>query len=402
MAVNSDIGKLKKVIVHRPGQELEYLAPLYLEELLFDEIPWLERAQEEHDLFVKEMHKNGTQVIYLTDLMKEVLMMDDSIKRSFIDEQLKLSHIGNELTKEKLVEHLMEQNPEYVAKNLIRGFKRGFVKELKEPDSLADIIESPFPFYLSPLPSMYFTRDQGITMGDGILISSMNNDSRRRETLYTKYVVNHHPLFSNMEPLMEDKIPAGLEGGDLIVASKELLIIGLSERTTEQAIETISKELLVDNPRFKEILVIQIPAKRAYMHLDTVFNMIDYDKFVMYPGIKNSTYTYRLTAGADGQVKAQKAGELKEALSTSLGRPINIIYSGGNDPITAAREQWSDSTNTLALAPGKVIAYNRNTVTNAKLRREGIEVVEFEGSELVRGRGGSRCMSMPIDREPLK
>ncbi|WP_353893477.1 arginine deiminase [Proteinivorax hydrogeniformans] len=401
MAVNSDIGKLKKVIVHRPGQELEYLAPLYLEELLFDEIPWLERAQEEHDLFVKEMHKNGTQVIYITDLIKDVLM-DETVKRSFIEEQLKLSHIGNQLTKEKVIEHLMEQNPEYVAKNLIRGFKRGFVKELKEPDSLADIIESPFPFYLSPLPSMYFTRDQGITMGDKILISSMNNDSRRRETLYTKYAVNHHPLFSNIEPLMEDRLPAGLEGGDLIVASEDLLIIGLSERTTEQAIEALSKELLIDNPRFKEILVIQIPSKRAYMHLDTVFNMIDYDKFVMYPGIKDNTYTYRLTAGKDGQVKAVKAGDLNEALSTSLKRPVNIIYSGGNDPITAAREQWSDSTNTLALAPGKVLAYNRNTVTNAKLRREGIEVVEFEGSELVRGRGGSRCMSMPIEREPLK
>ncbi|WP_353893137.1 arginine deiminase [Proteinivorax hydrogeniformans] len=400
MPVNSDIGQLKKVIVHRPSDELEYLTPKYLEQLLFDEIPWLGRAQKEHDLFVKNLETQGIKVFYLTDLIEEVLQTE-SLKEEFIIKHLNLSHIANIGTREAVHDYLMGKEASYVVRTLIRGLKKDYVQTLKSCKSLSDQTKETFPFYLAPIPSMYFSRDQSVTIGKNMMLGSMLNDSRQRETLFMEYITKYHPKFSEYENALDKPVPRGLEGGDVIVASKDLLIIGLSERTTEQAIETVAQQLLIDKGIVKEVLVLQIPAKRAYMHLDTVFNMVDRDKFILYPGIKDEVYAYRLTAKNSKEVEAQKAGELKQALSDSLGYKVNIIHTGGDDPITAAREQWGDSTNTLALAPGTVIAYNRNTVTNDIMRKNGIEVIEFEGSELVRGRGGPRCMSMPFDRLSL-
>ncbi len=183
--------------------------------------------------------------------------------------------------------------------------------------------------------------------------------------------------------------------------TENILMIGYTERTTEQAIEEAAHRLLVAERLVREIIVVQIPAKREYMHLDTVLTMVDYDKFLLYPGIKDKIYCYRLTPGKDGYVSCQTEGPLKETLTRTLKRPISIIYSGGDNPITAAREQWGDSTNTLAVAPGKVAVYNRNQVTNEILLKNGVDVCEFEGSELVRGRGGPRCMSLPLERAPV-
>ena len=401
MQVNNDIGKLQKVIVHRPGEELEYLTPKFLEELLFDEIPWLEKAREEHDGFVKIMRDQEVEVLYITDLMVEVLNKQPKLKEKFIYDHLDLSHIANTETREAVYQYLMDKDNEDTIDTLIRGLKKDYVQTLKNCKSLADLTKSSFPFYLAPLPSMYFSRDQGIAIGDSMLTGSMFNDARRRETLFIENIVKYHPLFQKKQPIWGSAVPPGLEGGDIIVLSEKTITIGLSERTTVQAIETVAKEILVEKELAKEILVIQIPAKRAYMHLDTVFTMVDYDKFLMYPGIKDHTYTYILTVDKNGQVKATKGEGLKKDLEKSLGRPVKIIYSGESDPIIAAREQWGDSTNTLAIAPGKVLVYSRNTVTNRQLKKEGIEILEFSGSELVRGRGGPRCMSMPINRENL-
>lgn len=401
MQVTSDIGKLEKVIVHRPGEELEYLTPRYLEELLFDEIPWLHRAREEHDKFVELMEKEGVEVLYITKLMRDVLDGDLKLKEKFITDHLDLSHIANPDTREAVFEYLIEKENDYVIETLIRGLKKDYVQTLKDCKSLADLTKSSFPFYLAPLPSMYFSRDQGITIGSDLLVGSMFNESRLRETLFIQYILKHHKMFENVENVSSKDIPPGVEGGDIIVLSEKTVIIGLSERTTVQAIETIAYEILVRKQLAEEILVVQIPAKRAYMHLDTVFTMVDYDKFLMYPGIKDSISTYILKPDKDGRVKAQSGGSMKECLEKSLGSPAHIIYSGEDDPIIAAREQWGDSTNTLAVSPGKVLVYNRNTVTNKQLRKEGIDILEFEGSELVRGRGGPRCMSMPLSRSKL-
>lgn len=401
MLITSDIGKLEKVIVHRPGEELEYLTPKFLEELLFDEIPWLERAREEHDLFVELMKKEKVEVFYITDLMEAVLEKDMGLKEKFITQHLDLSHMANSDTRDAVYEYLIGKENSYVIKTLIRGLKKDYVKALKDCHSLSDLTKSSFPFYLAPLPSMYFSRDQGIMMGKEMLVGAMFNDTRKRETLFIEYILKHHELFKETSKVTERQIPPGVEGGDIIVISDKTIMIGLSERTTVQAIETIAHEILVTKELAKEILVVQIPAKRAYMHLDTVLTMVDRDKFLMYPGIREHSYTYLLTPDKDGKVKAKSCPSLKEALEESLGYPVNVIYSGEEDPIIAAREQWGDSTNTLALSPGKVMVYNRNTVTNRQLKKEGIDIIEFEGSELVRGRGGPRCMSMPISRAKL-
>ncbi|QNO15190.1 arginine deiminase [Alkalicella caledoniensis] len=402
MQVTNDIGKLQKVIVHRPGEELEYLTPKFLEELLFDEIPWLKRAREEHDGFVKIMRDEGVEVLYITELMADVLNEKSQLKEQFIGEHLDLSHIANMDTREAVYDYLMEKDNSYVIDTLIRGLKKDYVQTIKDSESLADLTKSSFPFYLAPLPSMYFSRDQGIAMANSMLTGSMFNDTRRRETLFIEYILKHHNVFKNIEPIWGSSLPPGVEGGDIIVLSEKTIMIGLSERTTVQAIETVAKEILIEKQLAEEILIVQIPAKRAYMHLDTVLTMVDHDKFLMYPGIKDRTYTYLMTADKKGKVKAKKGNGLKEDLEKSLNRPVKIIFSGEDDPIIAAREQWGDSTNTLAIAPGKVLVYNRNMVTNKQLKKEGIDILEFEGSELVRGRGGPRCMSMPISRENLK
>lgn len=401
MLVTSDIGKLKKVVVHRPGEELEYLTPKYLEELLFDEIPWLERAREEHDKFVQIMRNEGVEVLYITDLMTEVLEKKPELRESFIIDHLDLSHIANPTTRETVFHYLMEKDNKAIVETLIRGLKKDYVQTLKKNKSLGDLTKYNFPFYLAPLPSMYFSRDQGVTIGSHFIVGSMFNDTRKRETLFIKYILEHHEAFKGLEKGVDIEIPPGLEGGDIILISEDAVLIGLSERTTVQAIETIAQAILVDKKLVKEIIVVQIPAKRAYMHLDTVFTMVDYDKFLMYPGIKDMIFTYVLKPGKNGLIQAKSEKSLKKCLEKTLNRKIKIIYSGEDDPIIAAREQWGDSTNTLAISPGKVLVYNRNTVTNRQLRKEGIETLEFEGSELVRGRGGPRCMSMPICREKI-
>jgi len=196
-----------------------------------------------------------------------------------------------------------------------------------------------------------------------------------------------------------EPMPRGIEGGDVLVLTKDTLLVGLSQRTTEQAIETLAQRLLIENPVIKQVLVMQIPIKRAYMHLDTVFTMVDYDKFLFFPGIRDVVYMYRLTRGSNNKVHAEQLGTVKEGLEQALGHSVQIIYSGGTTSYEASREQWNDSTNTLAVAPGKVVVYNRNQLTNRSLRKAGIETIEVEGSELVRGRGGPRCMSMPLERE---
>ncbi|OWZ82663.1 arginine deiminase [Natranaerobius trueperi] len=401
MKVTSEIGPLQKVMLYKPGKELEYLFPMYLEEMLFDEIPWLKRAQEEHDGFSDTLKKAGVEIYYVDELMSEILDRNN-LKKQFITEHLNLSDIANPDTREAVFDYLMNKTTTETVKTLIKGLRKDYVEQLKKESSFSDLTKESFPFYLSPLPSMYFTRDHGIKAQDDIILSSMFNMSRKRETLFLKYLVEYHPLFASSKPLAEDlSWPHGLEGGDVLVLKEDTLIVGYSERTTEQAIEWLAHNLLVQEEIFKEILVVEIPKKRAYMHLDTVFTMLDYDKFLLYPGIKDAIHCYRLRKNSHGSVDSNKEESLSSMLEKSLDRPVKIIYSGEQTPITAAREQWGDSTNTLAIKPGKVICYNRNERTNEILNKEGIEVLEIEGSELVRGRGGPRCMSFPIMREPI-
>lgn len=399
MQVTSEIGRLKKVLLHRPGFELEHLLPAYMGDMLFDEIPWLKRARYEHDRFAQALRDGGVDVFYTTDLVADIMEKPD-IKLDIVTEHLKLSHIADDDTFDAAKDYLLKLPHKETAELLTAGLHKVAVRDMKQHLSLSDLTPVGFPFYLPPLPSMYFVRDHGVTLGTGIIVSTMFSEARRREPLFLKAAIQHHPLFAGTEIHPTHPMPRGIEGGDILVLSEETLLVGLSERTTEQAIETLAQRLLVEQPILKQILVMQIPLKRAYMHLDTVFTQLDRDKFLFYPGIRDSVWMYRLTR-RHKRVWAEQLGTLRDALEKAFGHPVHIIYSGGNNIHQAAREQWNDSTNTLAIAPGKVVVYNRNALTNKCLEQAGIEIIEVEGSELVRGRGGPRCMSLPLERDPL-
>ena len=399
MQVWSEVGQLKKVLLHRPGPELKNLTPRYLEDLLFDEIPWLAKAQVEHDGFSQALKDNGIEVYYIDNLLMDIVH-DTDVKSALIKKHLKASPLIETEALDTMYNYLNDLKPEELVSTLVAGLLKKDVQNLKQYRTLSDLTLDSYPFYLPPLPNMYFTRDHGAMIGSKLQVSSMFNPARRLETIFLRFIQKYHPLFKKVDLAYHEEIPYGIEGGDVLVLNEDTLVIGLSERTTEEAIEWVAQKYLVQKELVKQIIVVQIPTKRAYMHLDTVFTMVDRDKFLMYPGVRDLVNVYWLQKGNDDRVAASNGYNLQGALKAALGiKQVEIIYSGANDEITAAREQWGDSTNTLAVKPGVAICYDRNEATNDTLRRHGIEVIEIDGSELVRGRGGPRCMSMPLDRE---
>ena len=402
ISINSEIGKLKAVILHRPGGELERLTPEYLEEMLFDDIPWLKKMTEEHDGFAETLRSRGAEVYYIRDMLKDVLEMD-GVKARMIKETLDLSGIENPDRREAITQYLMDLPTQQLVDKLITGLQKSDVADIEKHLSLVDYINEDYPFYINPLPNLYFTRDPATVIGNGLSINAMKVEARKRESLFMKYFYKYHPIFNAAPtPLWYNyNNKYSLEGGDILVLSREVLAIGCSERTSAQGIELLCRNLFEVLPDLDHILVVLIPHIRAFMHLDTVFTMVDYDKFTIYPGVEDRVKVFKVTRNSKPYSLHVEAEEcLTQALKKSLGLPaVKLIKSGGGDEITAAREQWNDSTNTLAIAPGVVVTYNRNEASNEVLRKNGIEVVEIDGQELVRGRGGPRCMSMPILRE---
>lgn len=401
-AVNvfSEIGKLKQVIVHRPGRELENLVPDYLDRLLFDDIPFLDAAQKEHDEFAKILEDNDVEVLYLERLVTEAID-EAGVREQFVDEWLTETGLSKGASYDAIREDLLsyEDTFEMVLKTM-EGYRKTEVK-VSDSVSLADSISGDYPFLVDPMPNLYFTRDPFATIGNGVSINHMYAETRNRETLYGKYIFTFHPEFMETETYYNRDAETRIEGGDILILSDKVLAIGISQRTDARSIETLAKNIFVDTS-YEEVLAFSIAENRKFMHLDTVFTMVDYDKFTIHPEIEGDLQVFSVTKdGSDVKIE-EKNDTLENILAKALEvEKVDLIRCGGGDPVIAAREQWNDGSNTLTIAPGVVIVYNRNTVTNQLLREAGITVHEFDGSELVRGRGGPRCMSMPVYRDNI-
>ena len=399
----SEIGKLNKVLLHRPGREIEALTPATMERLLFDDVPFLKAAQEEHDEFAKVLRDNGVEVIYYEEETAKALT-NQAIRREFVNEMIELSFVESEGMKHAVADFLMSLTPREMVERVIAGVKREDLGQTKT-DSLSDLAVCEYPFVLDPMPNLYFTRDPGACIGNGINIHHMHTPARRRESLLLKYIFDYNKDFATAGNYKWYDIydDFSIEGGDVLVLSDEIVAIGFSERTTIAGIENFAHNLL-KNSKFKKIIVFDIPKCRAFMHLDTVFTMVDFDKFTIHPEIEGPLSVYEITLGKDEQLQfSSLTDSLEKLLSKELKLPsVDLIRCGGDDMIAAQREQWNDGSNTLCIAPGKVITYERNYVTNDLLQKHGIEVLTIPSAELSRGRGGPRCMSCPVNREDIR
>ena len=404
--VTSEIKPLKEVLVHRPGKELLNLTPDTLGRLLFDDIPYLKDAQAEHDEFVQILRDNGIKVVYLENLMAETLDANPQIRPSFIRQFIYEAGVRTPMYKDLLFDYLnsFTDNLELVLKTM-EGIK---VKELGRrkkdiENSLVDLVSEEGKFLAEPMPNLYFTRDPFASVGDGVVLNKMYSVTRSRETIYAEYIFNYHPKYiDKVAKFYSRENPFSIEGGDVLNLNEHLLAIGISQRTSAEAIDLLAKNMFKsENCKIDTILAFKIPECRAFMHLDTVFTQIDVDKFTYHPGIMNSLEVYEITRGeTDDDVKVkQKRGSLEKILEEYLKIDVTLIPCAGGDKIASEREQWNDGTNTLCIAPGVVVVYNRNNITNEILRAYGIKVYEMNSAELSRGRGGPRCMSMPLIRE---
>ncbi|MCE5833224.1 arginine deiminase [Staphylococcus pseudintermedius] len=404
--VNSEIGTLKTVLLKRPGKELENLVPDYLSGLLFDDIPYLKVAQEEHDKFAQVLRDEGVEVVYLEQLAAEAIA-DKAVREQFIDDILAESQktvLGHEKEIKALFKNLSDQE---LVDKIMAGVRKEEIQ--LEMNHLVEYMDDRYPFYLDPMPNLYFTRDPQASIGRGMTINRMYWRARRRESIFMTYILAHHPRFKDADvPVWLDRnCPFNIEGGDELILSKEVLAIGISERTSAQAIERLARQILFDDQStFTKVLAIEIPNSRSFMHLDTVFTMIDYDKFTMHAAIfkeENQMNIFTIEKDETKQdIRISHSSQLKQTLEDALHVDnIQFIPTGNGDAIDGAREQWNDGSNTLTIRPGVVVTYDRNYVSNQLLREHGVKVIEITGSELVRGRGGPRCMSQPLYREDI-
>lgn len=404
--VNNEIGELKTVLLKRPGKELENLVPDHLSGLLFDDIPYLKVAQEEHDKFAQVLRDEGVEVVYLEQLTAEAIE-DPAVREQFIDDILAESQktvLGHEKELKALFNDLDNQA---LVEKIMAGVRKEEIQ--LETNHLVEYMDDRYPFYFDPMPNLYFTRDPQASVGRGMTVNRMYWRARRRESIFMTYILKYHPRFKdeNTPVWLDRNSPFNIEGGDELILSQEVVAIGISERTSAQAVERLARQILFDDQStFKKVLAIEIPNSRTFMHLDTVFTMIDYDKFTMHAAIfkeEGNLNIFTLEKDEQGEdINITHTNKLQETLEDALHLDhIELIPTGNGDVIDGAREQWNDGSNTLTIRPGVVVTYDRNYVSNKLLRDKGVKVIEITGSELVRGRGGPRCMSQPLYREDI-
>ena len=399
--VKSEIKPLKKVLLHRPGRDLLNLTPNTLEELLFDDIPFLKVAQEEHDAFAQILRDNGVEVVYLEKLMAEVLDQKPELREKFLKQWIEEAGIRTDRYQKIIFDYMQENYPDNL--DLVMKTMEGInLTELHtdKSNSLVDLVSESSKMVVKPMPNLYFTRDPFASIGNGVSINRMYSVTRNRETIYAEYIFGNHPDFADVPEYYSRYNTFHIEGGDILNINDKVLAIGISQRTEPDAIDAIAKNIFEDETSPVEtILAFNIPNNRAMMHLDTVFTQIDVDKFTIHPGIMGPLTVFEITAEGDGIKVKEMSGKLEDILEKYVGNPVELIPCGGGDRIAAEREQWNDGSNTLCIAPGKIVVYERNDVTNAVLEGKGLKLIVVPSAELSRGRGGPRCMSMPIERE---
>ena len=405
LGATSEVGPLRTVLLHRPGAELRRLTPRNNDQLLFDGVPWVHRAQEEHDAFAAELTARGVEVLYLDRLLAEVLDVP-AARGELVAAAVDDPRLGATLRRTAAA-HLADLSPEDLARALITGVAHD---ELPGARGLSWELMDRTDFVVRPLPNLLFTRDSSVWVGDEVAVTSLAMPARHRESTITAAVYAHHPRFAGAEQLYDASLEH-LEGGDVLLLAPGVVAVGVGERTTPGGAERLARRVFARGLAHT-VLVVPIAQQRATMHLDTIATMVDVDAMVMYPAVADSLVAWTVTAGEGGpgalhdedttDLVVRGPAPFVEAAAAAMGIDRLRVIDTGLDPVTAEREQWDDGNNTLALAPRLAVAYERNTVTNAALEAAGIEVVRVAGSELGSGRGGPRCMSCPVRRDLLQ
>ena len=399
----SEIAPLKKVLMHRPGDEFLNLTPNTLERLLFDDIPYLKIAQQEHDAYANALRAEGVEVVYLTDLAAEAIEAGGRVVRKKFLEQF-IAEAG--VTSPKTAKHCYDYlNSFKDTRDMIKKCIAGIdISELKQLGKISGFYATRDAgrMVIDPIPNIYFQRDPMATVGHGATLHRMWSVTRTRESIFMEYVYQYHPFYDDVKLYYDRQEPYCIEGGDIQVLSPEVVAIGISQRTEPDAIANFAKKLFKDKSNeFKYVLAIDIPDERSFMHLDTVMTQVDVDKFAVQDAIMDISTVYEISPGRGGELEIV---EIHQSLQKILEKylhlnKVELIKCGNGKRIDAEREQWSDGVNLLCIRPGVVIAYDRNYVTNQTLKRHGIKVIEIPSSELSRGRGGSHCMTMALVRE---